>query len=564
MTDDIIKFLNYIKNYSLEYDYNILKILDVYYFHIKLDKEEDLYITKYGLPFIKHLLPENFLTDDDWFDNNSIRLEGTSCLYKVKTKNIDNRQIDIVIKWNRMGQDIPDTNKDEVFMNEEFNSPFEEFSMVMELRNTKYESAGKIITHKPLAIYVPSEKDELWKLGRSQYKMKNVIRRHKEINIDMFRSYLVIYEWIKGIDCVNAYKENKIKQEDMINLTLNAESNMLKKGFKVTDRKPNHIIIRFNKKNYIAKDKTGYPLYSMVDFELLHRTKEREEIIKTIKRQKYLKKQKERFNSNKIDVIPNLKAVNIMGIDYVYGHTESTRGLLWIVGKDQELFDYFLPERWYNTKRIKLSPYNDIYYTVTKDNIHLVWRVSKIGITPDYDPYLKEERKIIEFGYNSPFEEINIALELSKKNIRTIYPRAVYMSLKKTKISEEIIDDSRYEKYKNLFTPDNIPLLNKDYTYIIIWGYWNGPDEKLAQEDGNYLRGINALQAFKEGYINKKEYFELLTRKKKKLYEAGFEDLNLRGRHILLSLDDNNKVVNDENGFPETRICNFELLKRLD
>ncbi len=564
MTDDIIKFLNHIKNYTLEYDYNILKILDVYYFHIKLDNQEDLYITKYGLPFIKNLLPVNFLTDDKWFENNSIRLEGTSCLYKVKTKKINEKQIDLVIKWNRMGQDIPDTNKDEKFMNEEFNSPFEEFSMVMELRNTKYESEGKIITHKPLAIYVPSEKDELWKLGRSQYMMKKVIRRHKEINIDMFRSYLVIYEWIKGIDCVNAYKEKKIKQEEMVNLTLNAESNMIKKGFRVTDRKPNHIIIRFSNKNSIVKDKAGYPIYGMVDFELLHRTKERDEIIKKIKRQKYLKKQKERFNSNKIDIIPNLKIVNIMGIDYVYGHAESTRGLLWVVGKDQELFDYFLPERWQSTKRIKLSPYSDIYYTVTKDNIHLVWRLSKIGITPDYDPYLKEERKIIEYGYNCPFEEVSIALELSNKNIRTIYPRAVYMSGKKTKISEEILDNSRFENYKNLYTPDNIPLLNKDHSYIIIWGYWNGPDEKLAQEDGNYLRGINALQAFKEGYINKKKYFELLSRKKKKLYDAGFEDLNLRGRHILLSLDDKNNVINDESGFPETRICNFELIKRLE
>ncbi len=172
----------------------IVKILGVEYAHLKLENEDDLYATTYGLPFIENLRPENFLTDENWFDENSIRLSGSSCLYKIRTKKIQGRFKDIVIKWNRMGQDIPGAEDCEELVNAKFNSPFEEFSLVMELRNTMYNSSERIIIQKPLAIYVPSESVELWQTGRKQYEMQLKIQAHKEIVLDMCRSYAVIYE----------------------------------------------------------------------------------------------------------------------------------------------------------------------------------------------------------------------------------------------------------------------------------------------------------------------------------------------------------------------------------
>ena len=71
---------------------------------------------------------------------------------------------------------------------------------------------------------------------------------------------------------------------------------------------------------------------------------------------------------------------------------------------------------------------NETYYTISKDEIHLVWEVSKVGIIPDMDPFKEEEKKVLEYGYNSPFEEISIAVDLTRKNIGTIYPRAIYMA----------------------------------------------------------------------------------------------------------------------------------------
>ena len=50
---------------------------------------------------------------------------------------------------------------------------------------------------------------------------------------------------------------------------------------------------------------------------------------------------------------------------------------------------------------------------------------------------------------------------------------------------------------------------------------------------------------------------------RKKLASLGIEDLNLKGNHILLSVDNSGQLVEDRNGIPDIRICNFELLKRV-
>jgi hypothetical protein len=57
-------------------------------------------------------------------------------------------------------------------------------------------------------------------------------------------------------------------------------------------------------------------------------------------------------------------------------------------------------------------------------------------------------------------------------------------------------------------------------------------------------------------------YLRLMQRTRDRMAELGIEDLNLRGNHILLSLDVANKLVMDADGLPAARICNFELLRK--
>jgi len=124
-------------------------------------------------------------------------------------------------------------------------------------------------------------------------------------------------------------------------------------------------------------------------------------------------------------------------------------------------------------------------------------------------------------------------------------------------------DNSRYESHGDYTTQDGRPVLEKNHDYIIIWGYWNGPDEKLAAKDEDYYEGINALQAYRDKIITRELYFSLLQVTKKRLLNVEVEDLNLRGKHLLISRDSKGTLITDDKGMPETRICNFEFLKKI-
>ena len=75
--------------------------------------------------------------------------------------------------------------------------------------------------------------------------------------------------------------------------------------------------------------------------------------------------------------------------------------------------------------------------------------------------------------------------------------------------------------------------------------YWNGPDEALAVKDEVLYRGIDALTAYWEGRLNQQEYLRVMRATKERLSAAGIEDLNLRGNHVLLSVDASERLATD-------------------
>ena len=136
-----------------------MRLLGVDYVHVPTTNGGDLYLTRFGLPFLEHLQLENW-REDEWFEKKCERLLGTSVVYRVPTKAVKGRSIDLVVKYCRVGEDVPlDTLTFEKFSHAEFNSPWEEFSLVMELRERKI--AQRILTHRPLAIYMPPERMEV-------------------------------------------------------------------------------------------------------------------------------------------------------------------------------------------------------------------------------------------------------------------------------------------------------------------------------------------------------------------------------------------------------------------
>jgi len=540
-----------------------VRVLDVEYSHVQLPGGDDLYLTEFGLPLVEQLMPENYWTDKDWFRGHHQTLSGTSTLYRIATKPVGgHRGLDIVLKWNRMGQDVPGSTEADDLTTAEFNSPFEEFALTIEMRQTRFESPGALYTHKPLAIYVPAKRADLDRLGRREHRMTAKQNAHKGFDLDPRRMYAVIYEWIKGIDAAEAYRNGSLDAEALAVLLGRTREDMRAKGFVVRDSKPQHVIVRPNGDDGLARRRDGKALYALVDFELLERTAQREQEVRALKRKAYLRRQARRFEARE-EFPPHLSPVRIFGVDYVYGHIESTDGALWVVGKDPELFDYFLPEKWRRTPRTRLSLMSQVYDTVTKDNVHLVWRVSRVGEQPDMDPFKEDENHILEYGYNSPFEEVALAMDLTARNIETIYPRAIYMTGEAAKLPAGLSDPRRFENHAHLVMPNGRCVLQRDHDYIILWGYWNGPDELLAEKDEEYYTGVNALSAYRDGLMAQDVYLRLMKSARQRLTAVGIEDLNLRGNHLILSIDKQGRLAeNPATGLPAVRICNFELLRR--
>ena len=167
-------------------------------------------------------------------------------------------------------------------------------------------------------------------------------------------------------------------------------------------------------------------------------------------------------------------------------------------------------------------------------------------------------------GFNSPFEEFALALRLSGQGVKTIYPRAIYMTGSRREAAGAGADARRYTALAHLLTPDGEPALRTDYDYITIWGFWNGPDELLAAHDGSFYSSLNATHACANGLISRRMMEELLEAEAAKLARCGLEDLNLKPDHLLLSFDCEHKQVLDTFGKPEVRLCNFEFVRRRD
>ena len=428
-----------------------------------------------------------------------------------------------------------------------------------------------IRTHKPLAIFVPAKRLELWQTGRSQSKIDYKKAKYRDVELDIYRQYILIYEWIKGVastEAAAAQASQAAGYADANSFALammdRSIEDMQQAGFRVLDVKPQHVIVRPKPNGGLLQDRSGRTAYALVDFELLERTPEYEKQAKQERRQIYLERQRDRFRPLfRPDSYPrHLHPVRILGVDYVHGDCDSTRGKLWVVGRDPHLFDYFLPERWRRTPRQSLSDTAQVYHTKTKDDVHLVWKVSQVGdpAQPAHVP-----AAVAPHGYNSPFEEFEFAFQLAEAGVPATYPRAIYMLGHHSTLPPEALDPRRYESHRDLRMPDGAPVLQRERNYITIWGYWNGTDDAVAGEElrRDHCRGINGLQALAAGRIDERQLQAATEKMTRLLAAAGAESCGLLATHYLLTLSPEDELLRDPDGTLAVRLCNFELLRRL-
>ena len=528
---------------EIEYT-DVVEILNVPYVHLKTVIGDDLYITDSGLPFLQELLPDNFARDREWFNAVKVPLPGSSSIFRVPLK--DNAG-DVVFKWNRMGTDpmIPGSQTP-------FNSPFEEFSLITELQS---RINGSFKVQQPLAIYVPSERHTLETLQRRRSLMDFIGRTQSDEHIDMHRDYAVIFHWIEGEDLYEHVQAERLSLEEAKRKSEAVSKMMEDAGYAVTDHKMSHIISK------IPADKAAYEDFTVIDFELLHRTARHEYTIRKLRRQRYYELRLTESRSGFTPEAPENRTT-IFGVPYIEMETGSSGGRLWVAGTSEELADYFFPEKWQTTPRQRLSRSGGTYLTTTKDDIKLVVKESNVGDRPVYDPLHEKADDAVLFGYNSPFEEASISAALEQSGLPAIRLCAVYLMNQIYSVAEYRKDLSRYDSHRTFLGTDGEPVLREDRQYLSLWQYWEGKVEDMLMYPHGLYEPVNLLMAYHRGIINRKEYESILRFTEFKLSTKGFHDFASKSTHIILLLDREGVLVKDETGMPLYRYCNFSLMSK--
>ncbi len=622
----------------------IVRAFGVEYAHVRPREGGDLYVTRLGWPHVAALLPSRWYTDH-WFAQQGVRLPGsTGHVYHVRPRPGPGGSPELVVKVSRVAQDVPvviEASFPETFTAAQlaevrFNSPMEEFGLVMELRRSGLGEPGlRVLTQRPLAIFTPPEESDLWELGRSTSSFLShrlMLAEDQEgavkaIELDIRRTYVLLYGWVGGRDAEQYFDSGKLSEEQLHALTPRVIREMAGKGFVVVDSKPKHFILRMRKGDGGLLRRHGELAYALVDYELLQRTPEHQQRFKAARQQRYWE-----LRAHAPQVLPplsQLRLVNIFGVDYTFGAAPEG-GQLWVVGREAGLFDYFLPDRWRRSRRVKMSSTSEVYRTRTRDNVDIVYRMSRVGFRPRVDPLEPAGRRIREAGYNSPFEEVAIAEHLREMGISTVHPRAIYRTAHETMKALRLRDSSRFADHAGLVTPEDpaAPVLSPDFDYYTIWDTYRGreapPDgesgtaraqigldqacaeglvtdveaERAMEAVGRRLShttlpvdaiagdefvvrldpkgapvrrddcvelvlSVDALTAYEYGLIDEPGYRALIARMDERLRAVDCEMLDITGRHLLLTVGPDGKLELDAAGEIHITLCNFTLIHGL-
>jgi hypothetical protein len=540
----------------------VVRAFDVDYAHVRTPEEGDLFVTRFGWPWLPQLLPSAWFTNERYAREGESLPGATGHVYRLPTTLASGTRLDLVVKFSRVAQDVsvivhtsfPDDVPREVREGARFNSPLEEFGLVMEMRRGVHGPRDvRIRAQLPLAIYAPPEACQPWELGRSTSTFHTHCRllaedqesAVKAIELDIRRMYVLVYSWIKGRDAEQAYRSGDITEEEFLSLTPRVLEDLRRSGFRVLDNKPKHFILRKRSDGSMLRDREGRLAYGLVDFELLQRTHEHHRRFKTTQGERYLSL-RARGTDAAIPVTPSRpKLATVFGIGYVFGALPDG-GRLWVVGRDPDLFDYFLPDRWRRTPRAKLSSNEEVYRTRTRDNVMLVYRRSQVGSRPRVDPLLETGQRLREHGVNSPFEEVAIAERLRQMGIPTTFPRAIYRTGHRSMRSVYLRDDRRFADHAGILTPAEPPepALGPDHDYYTLWDCFRGLGAKAeAGERQGTL--IDLAYARERGLLTGPAIDALIETSQSRLQALGFTGERLEENEFVVTLADDGRLARD-------------------
>ena len=267
-----------------------LHVFGVKYICVPDGRGGDVYVTREGWPLVDNLLPERWY-DGKQYARRGYRLPGgTGAVYRVDTHDARGRAVDLVVKFCRFAQEVPlmvpvtqgDGLLEQEVANARFNSPFEEFGLLRDLRRGGFGPPDlRIRTKRPLAIYCPPKHHKLWQLGRTHTRCVPYVRRQERaqhghedraIHLHEDRDYIMLFAYIKGENAEELAEAGVLTDLDLLRLSARVRRELALKGFYVLDNKPKHYILRRRARDGSLLRRNGRLVYGLVDFELMHRT----------------------------------------------------------------------------------------------------------------------------------------------------------------------------------------------------------------------------------------------------------------------------------------------------
>ena len=263
------------------------------YSRVDLDEGGEIYVTRYGWDRLPAILPEHWFLNGRYARDGVKLPGGTGMVYGLDAPVPSKPNLRLVVKFARAGQHVPlfiagddrvNVSNEDV-ANARWNSPFEEFGLLHELRTSRFGPPDIAIrTKRPLAIYCPPTDYPEWKLGRTprlwremekELQSQQVLTEGERVHLRQNRLYVVLFEWVAGINAEDCHTQGLLAKSEMNELSERVVRELESKGFRVLDNKPKHFILRKRPDGGLLR-RHGELVYALIDFELLKRTPEYE------------------------------------------------------------------------------------------------------------------------------------------------------------------------------------------------------------------------------------------------------------------------------------------------
>ncbi|MFH1834652.1 MAG: hypothetical protein ABH851_00520 [Methanobacteriota archaeon] len=535
----------------------IVEAFGVKYAHVETPYA-DLFFTRFGWPNRQCLTPENCLpTLDPSIESRP--LGGTGTVYYVKTKPVQGKSLEIVLKWSRFGREIPFEELENVY----WNSPWEEFGTLMQMRESDFgDPSTRMYGQRPLEIVCPKREVAAWSLGRQNWIFDSKARHlaqdqvgrstAESVTLEPTRNYALIYGWEGGKDIFQWGTELGWPDEKMLNLSNEVAELMDAKGFQMLDQKPSNFVLRVRDGEPLRR-RDGRLVAAVIDHELLLEKPEHRVGRMKKRRLEYFRHLAHVMDTGQpTELADNERSVTYEGVPYVFGGLEPSDAVLGVVGRDRYLLDYFRPEAWANSPSTGISHGFDLRHVRTKDGVHIAVQTSRFGLDPqnEYPSQLPEDIK-----FNDPMREVAIAQKLREKGVNTVHPRALVLT--NPEVGRTILEGGQLD----------LDVLQPGQAQII-WGYWKGIDPLEGYKESSNWGHVDLEYARDtliggEGVISKALYEELLGTSREKLIELGVHADEIQPYQLVMTFNDQGELVMGRESKPKILygIDNFKAVE---